>query len=67
MKKYEKGDLIRCRYKVLTEQFINQVKIGIGIVMWHEKDYCKVILSNSLQILSHVDDMELMSKGNLVK
>jgi len=63
MKKYEKGDLIRCRYKILTEEFINKVKIGIGIVIWHNKDHCKIILSNSLQILSHVDDIELLAKN----
>ena len=65
--KYFKGDLIRCRYKLMAKDFTTSTEIGIGIVIWHRNNHCMIILNTGLKILSHTDDMELMAKGNLVK
>ena len=60
----KKGDLVRCRHKVLRgyRRTSYYTKISLGIVLWQQDDYFKVCLQSGSSILAHKGDLEVISK-----
>jgi len=58
----KKGDLVRCRHKVLRERFSYYTTISLGIVLWRKDDYFKVCLQSGSFILAHKGDLEVISR-----
>lgn len=59
----ERGDLVRCRHRIVNKDPQYWTAITIGIVLWTKNEYSKVFLQNGLIVLAHRGDMELISRS----
>lgn len=59
----EKGDLVRCRHRIIGKDPQYWTTITIGIVLWTKNEYSKVFLQNGQTVLAHRGDMELISRS----
>ncbi len=61
----KKGDLVRCRHRILGSSPSYHTAITLGIVLWRKDDYFKICLQNGTFILAHKGDLEVISRNSL--